>query len=89
MERQLAFLLTHAQIPLKWLQLPSTNNNPDGDADIDFQEKLPEDLLDYLSNMWLSAHLRDFGKELGVAEERSLEDVYLSHVDKYTTSSEE
>jgi hypothetical protein len=85
MKRQLAFLLARAQIPLEWLQPPSADDNPDGDADVDFQE----DLLDCLSNTRLSAHFRDFGKELGVAEEKSLEDEYLSRVDKCTSSSEE
>ena len=39
MKHQLAFLLAHAQVPIEWLQPPSENTN--GDADINFQDKLP------------------------------------------------
>ncbi|KAF5383134.1 hypothetical protein D9615_005031 [Tricholomella constricta] len=80
MKRQLAFLLARAQIPLEWLHPPS-DDNADADADVDFQEELPEDLLECLSNSRLSAHFREFGKELGVAEAKSLEDVYKSHLE--------
>ncbi|KAG6909917.1 hypothetical protein DXG01_014437 [Tephrocybe rancida] len=79
MKRQLAFLLARAQIPLEWLHPPT--EDADGDADVDFQEELPEDLLECLSNSRLSAHFREFGKELGVAEAKSLEDVYKSHLE--------
>jgi 26S proteasome regulatory subunit N1 len=81
MKRQLAFFLARAQIPLEWLQPPSSDDNPDADADVDFQEELPDDLLECLSNTRLSAHFRDFGKELGVADAKSLEDVYKSHLE--------
>jgi 26S proteasome regulatory subunit N1 len=67
MKQQLAFLLARAQIPLEWLQSEG--------------EELPEELLDCLSNSRLSSHFRDFGKELGVAEAKSLEDVYKSHLE--------
>lgn len=80
MKRQLAFLLARAQIPLEWLH-PSSDDNADRDADADFQEELPEDLLECLSNSRLSTHFREFGKELGVADAKSLEDVYKSHLD--------
>ncbi|KNZ81635.1 26S proteasome regulatory subunit rpn-1 [Termitomyces sp. J132] len=79
MKRQLAFLLARAQIPLEWLHPPS--EDADGDADVDFQEELPEDLLECLSNSRLSTHFREFGKELGVADAKSLEDVYKSHLE--------
>ncbi|KAF8067773.1 armadillo-type protein [Lyophyllum atratum] len=80
MKRQLAFILARAQIPIEWLHPPS-DDNADGDADVDFQEELPEDLLECLSNSRLSQHFREFGKELGVAEPKSLEDVYKSHLE--------
>lgn len=80
MKRQLAFLLARAQIPLEWLN-PSSSEDADGDADVDFQEELPEDLLECLSNSRLSTHFREFGKELGVLEPKSLEDVYKSHLE--------
>jgi 26S proteasome regulatory subunit N1 len=73
MKRQLAFLLARAQIPLEWLQAP--------DADGDIQDSLEEDLLECLSNSRLSTYFREFGKELGVADARSLEDVYKSHLE--------
>lgn len=80
MKRQLAFLLARAQIPIEWLQPPS-DEDADGDADVDFAEELPEDLLECLSNARLSAHFREFGKEVGVADAKSLEDVYKSHLE--------
>ncbi|TFK22375.1 26S proteasome regulatory complex, non-ATPase subcomplex, Rpn1 subunit [Coprinopsis marcescibilis] len=80
MKRQLAFLLARAQVPLEWLHAPS-EGDADGDADVDFQEELPEDLLECLSNTRLSQHFRDFGKEVGVSEAKSLEDVYKSHLE--------
>ncbi|KAG6873884.1 hypothetical protein C0995_009663 [Termitomyces sp. Mi166 len=79
MKRQLAFLLARAQIPLEWLHPPS--EDADGDADVDFQDEIPEDLLECLSNSRLSTHFREFGKELGVADAKSLEDVYKSHLE--------
>jgi hypothetical protein len=81
MKRQLAFLLARAQIPIEWLQPPTTDDDADGDADIDFQDELPEDLLECLSNTRLSTYFREFGKELGVADPKSLEDVYKSHLE--------
>ena len=68
MKRQLAFLLARAQIPKEWV-FP------------DESEEIPEDVLDCLSNTKLSTHFRAFGKELGVAEAKSLEDVYKSHLE--------
>jgi hypothetical protein len=76
MKRQLAIFLARAQIPLEWLQPPS-----EGDAEITADEELPDDLLECLYNTKLSTHFRDFGKELGVAEPKSLEDVYKSHLE--------
>jgi 26S proteasome regulatory subunit N1 len=61
MKRHLAFLLARAQVPIEWLQPPS--DSADGD---DFQDELPEDLLECLSNSKLSTHSREFGKEVGV-----------------------
>lgn len=79
MKRQLAFILARAQIPLEWLHPPSSD--ADGDVDVEFQEELPEDLLDCLGNTRLSTAFREFGKELGVADAKSLEDVYKSHLE--------
>lgn len=72
MQRQLAFLLARAQIPKEWV-FP------------DESEEIPEDLLDCLSNTKLSQHFKDFGKELGVLEPKSLEDVYKSHLENTST----
>ncbi|TFK41669.1 armadillo-type protein [Crucibulum laeve] len=79
MKRQLAFLLARAQIPLEWLH-PSSEGEGEGE-DADFQEELPEDLLECLSNSRLSGAFREFGKELGVADAKNLEDVYKSHLE--------
>lgn len=87
MERQLAFLIARAQIPLEWLHPASSDDNADGDADVDFQDELPEDLLECLSNSRLSMHFRELGKELGVADPKSLEDVYKSHLENTSMAS--
>ncbi|KAH8083342.1 armadillo-type protein [Cristinia sonorae] len=76
MKRQLAFLLARAQVPKEWL-------DPEDAA----EEELPEDLLDCLNNTQLSQHFKDFGKELGVADAKSLEDVYKSHLENTRTTS--
>jgi RPN1 N-terminal domain len=81
MKRQLAFLIARAQIPLEWLHPASSDDNADGDADVDFQDELPEDLLECLSNSRLSMHFRELGKELGVGDPKSLEDIYKSHLE--------
>ncbi|KAG9311635.1 26S proteasome regulatory complex non-ATPase subcomplex Rpn1 subunit [Chiua virens] len=74
MRRQLACLLSRSQIPLGWLQ-------PSASEDADAEIELPEDVVECLSNTHLSRFFRDFGKELGVAEPKSLEDVYKSHLE--------
>lgn len=68
MKRQLALLLARAQVPKEWLF-------DEG------EEEEEEELIECLSNTRLSQHFRDFGKELGVAEAKSLEDVYKSHLE--------
>ncbi|KII91189.1 hypothetical protein PLICRDRAFT_51364 [Plicaturopsis crispa FD-325 SS-3] len=75
MKRQLAFLLARAQIPIEWLSPPGAED-PDGE-----EPSFPDDLLECLSNSNLSTHFRQFGKDLGVADPKSLEDVYKSHLD--------
>ncbi|KAK0480869.1 armadillo-type protein [Armillaria novae-zelandiae] len=77
MKRQLAFLLARAQVPLDWLK-PSSEEGEGEDIDLD---ELPEDLVECLSNTRLSSHFRDFGKELGVLDAKSLEDVYKTHLE--------
>jgi 26S proteasome regulatory subunit N1 len=76
MKRQLAFYLARAQVPIEWLQ---------SSADTDVMEALPADLLDCLNNARLSQHFKEFGKELGVLEAKSLEDVYKSHLENTST----
>lgn len=76
MKHQLAFLLARAQIPKEWLDPQTT-----GDGIDEAESELPDDLLECLSNTHLSEHFREFGKELGVAEAKSLEDVYKSHLE--------
>ena len=68
MKRQLAFLIARAQVPIEWIQT-------EDDADP------PEDLLECLSNTHLSEHFKEFGKELGALEPKSLEDIYKSHLE--------
>jgi 26S proteasome regulatory subunit N1 len=45
------------------------------------RDELPEDLQECLSNSKLSAHFKEFGKEVGVVDAKSLEDVYKSHLE--------
>ena len=73
MQRQLAFMLARAQVPKEWVF------TEEQEADI------PEDLLECLNNTRLSQHFKDFGKELGVLEPKSLEDVYKSHLESTST----
>jgi 26S proteasome regulatory subunit N1 len=79
MKRQLALILARAQTPLEWLQVA---NNDDGTT-----EELPEDIVECLSNSRLSTQFKEFGKELGVLEPKSLEDVYKSHLENARTTS--
>jgi 26S proteasome regulatory subunit N1 len=76
MKRQLAFILARTQVPYHWLQHPTTDD--DGDETL---EELPEDLQEILFNSRLSTHFKHFGKELGVLDPKSLEDVYKSHLE--------
>ncbi|KZT10323.1 26S proteasome regulatory complex, non-ATPase subcomplex, Rpn1 subunit [Laetiporus sulphureus 93-53] len=82
MKRQLAFLLARAQIPTQWLEPQSSEDDVD-----DVESEMQEDIVECLSNTHLSEHFRDFGKELGVLEPRSLEDVYKSHLENTRTST--
>lgn len=69
MKRQLAFILARAGIPKEWV------------FSEDSEDEIPEDLQDALSNTKLSTHFKAFGKELGVQDAKSLEDVYKSHLE--------
>jgi|SRR6266545_2787866 len=73
MKRQLAFLIARAQLPLEWLQIPLSED--------DAEDSFESDLQECLFNAKLSEHFRAFGKELGVEDARSLEDVYKSHLE--------
>ncbi|KAF9525747.1 armadillo-type protein [Crepidotus variabilis] len=73
MKRQLAFLMARSQLPLEWLGIPLTEE----EAEDDFEN----DLQDCLFNTKLSEHFQAFGKELGVEDAKSLEDVYKSHLE--------
>ncbi|KAH9477972.1 26S proteasome regulatory subunit rpn-1 [Psilocybe cubensis] len=69
MKRQLAFIIARSQLPIEWLSPPG--------EEIEFES----DLQDCLYNTKLSEHFRAFGKEVGVEEAKSLEDVYKSHLE--------
>ncbi|KAJ3898257.1 armadillo-type protein [Lentinula edodes] len=79
MKRQLAFILARAQIPIEWLQADS--------ADGEEEEEFSSDLLECLSNTRLSTSFREFGKEMGVEEAKSLEDVYKTHLENTRAST--
>ncbi|KAJ7751112.1 hypothetical protein B0H16DRAFT_1841514 [Mycena metata] len=80
MKHQLAFLLARAQTPVEWLRTPSEEPE-EADAEVDVMEEFPEDLRECLSNARMSGLFRDFGKELGVTDPKSLEDVYKTHLE--------
>ncbi|KAH8117921.1 26S proteasome regulatory complex, non-ATPase subcomplex, Rpn1 subunit [Phellopilus nigrolimitatus] len=67
MKRQLAFLLARAQVPLEWTQTED--------------EEPEEDLVECLSNTHLAERFKEYGKELGALEPKSLEDIYKSHLE--------
>jgi 26S proteasome regulatory subunit N1 len=73
MKKQLAFLIARAQIPLDWLHTEESGDET--------QDTLSDEMMACLSNVMLSDHFREFGKELGVTEPKSLEDVYKSHLE--------
>lgn len=81
MKRQLAFLIARAQIPVEWLHPPSADDEET--EEVEFES----DLQDCLYNTKLSQHFRDFGKEVGVEDAKSLEDVYKSHLENTRTNS--
>ncbi|KAI0264754.1 26S proteasome regulatory complex non-ATPase subcomplex Rpn1 subunit [Gloeopeniophorella convolvens] len=84
MKRQLAFILARAQVPYHWLQHSPGGDNEDGDETL---EELPEDLQEILYNSRLSTHFKQFGKEVGVQDAKSLEDVYKSHLETSRSST--
>jgi 26S proteasome regulatory subunit N1 len=83
MKRQLAFLLARAQIPIERLRAPSENL----DEEINIEDEFPEDLRECLSGTRMSTHFRDFGKELGVTDPKSLEAVYKTHLENIRMST--
>lgn len=85
MKRQLAFLIARAQVPLEWLRAPSEEAE-EGEPG-DFLEAFDEDLRECLMNTKLSSHFRAFGKEVGVEEAKTLEDVYKSHLETTRTGA--
>ena len=76
MRKQLAFILARAGTPVQWLL--STTDDGEGEQVV---EDLPEDLQEILYNTKLSEHFRSFGKDVGVGDAKSLEDVYKSHLE--------
>ncbi|KAF9255501.1 26S proteasome regulatory complex, non-ATPase subcomplex, Rpn1 subunit [Marasmius fiardii PR-910] len=82
MKKQLAFIIARAQIPIEWVKTAGGEENPDGE-----EEELPQDLMECLSNTRLSSSFKEFGKEMGVEEPKSLEDVYKSHLENTRTST--
>ncbi len=83
MQRQLAFILSRAQIPLEWVRSSGCADQMESTESEDTE--LPEDLLACLSNTHLSEHFRAFGKELSIEDSKSLEDIYKSHLENTRT----
>jgi 26S proteasome regulatory subunit N1 len=77
MQKQLSYFLARAQTPLFWVHTsdemePDIENGPPNQ---------PEDVVGALGNEHLSIHFRNFGKAVGVEEERKPEDVYKAHLE--------
>lgn len=68
MKKQLALQLGRQQVPVEWLQ---DENDPISDYSV----------LDCVFNTQLSSNFIKFGKELGVYDPKSLEDIYKSHLE--------
>jgi len=83
MKRQLAFLLSRAQIPLQWVGVSVGNGEDGGETETlaGPAVELDQDLLECLSNTNLSTHFKAFGTELSVLEPKSLEDIYKTHLE--------
>jgi len=82
MKQQLALIIARSQIPLIWLA-----ENPEEAATDEVLSVLPEDLVACLTNTNLTTHFKAFGKELGVTDPRSLEDIYKSHLEPSSARS--
>lgn len=80
MKRQLSFLIARAQIPLEWLQIQLTEEEA--------EDAFESDLQECLFNAKISEQFRAFGKELGVEEAKSLEDVYKSHLENTSRNTD-
>ena len=77
MKRQLAFILARSLLPIEWIE-PS---DPSEEEQQQQREDISNDILECLGNARLSQYLKEFGKELGVLEPKSLEDIYKSHLE--------
>jgi 26S proteasome regulatory subunit N1 len=82
MKQQLAFIIARSQIPLIWLA-----ENPEEATTDEILGELYADYATCLNNMELTKHFKAFGKELGVVEPRSLEDIYKSHLEPSSARS--
>ncbi|EJT99331.1 26S proteasome regulatory complex non-ATPase subcomplex Rpn1 subunit [Dacryopinax primogenitus] len=82
MKQQLAFIIARSQIPIVWLA-----ENPEETTTDEVLSALPDDLVACLTNTTLTNHFKAFGKELGVTDPRSLEDIYKSHLEPSSARS--
>ena len=85
MKKQLSYILSRAQVPMSWVTVPPSSS-ASGDDIMDQDDdpeplELEESLAECLTNANLSTHFRTFGKELGVEDAKSLEDIYKSHLE--------
>ena len=102
MKIQLAFLLGRAQIPIAWLRESidaleaeensqeemATDETPDAEGEPKTSSpSLSAQLLECFGNVNMSTHFREYGKELGVIEPKSLEDVYKTHLENTRTAT--
>ncbi|ORY31001.1 putative 26S proteasome regulatory subunit (proteasome non-ATPase subunit mts4) [Naematelia encephala] len=81
MQKQLAFFLARAQIPLEWVHTPDGADPDESPDPTDQPPEQSEEMLECLGNYKLSTHFRAFGKAVGVEEPRSVEDIYKSHLE--------
>jgi 26S proteasome regulatory subunit N1 len=77
MKKQLSYFLARAQVPLHWVHAPEGTEE-------DESGPIPEqsvEILECLGNVKLSAHFRKFGAAVGVADPKSPEDIYKTHLE--------
>ncbi|KAL7419023.1 proteasome regulatory particle base subunit [Cryptotrichosporon argae] len=91
MQKQLAYILSRAGTPLHWVHA-SDSMQPEDDEVAEAQTggrppTLDDDLVACLGAQNLSTHFRNFGAAVGVADPRTPDDIYKTHLEARPSSS--